>query len=564
MIENLEAVLCISQAGVARLVRGALPDELTVESITALREAKPVIRRVGARLLVVLPVAGQHVAWLLSAVPAVTDLPPLIERLQELSPECLREAAPEEIPVQQVLGAISLGTAEPGFASGQSAAARAALARVASPALIALEHMAGAEKMNPGAAAQVVADACVEAGIARAAIVALCDGREGTTGVGLLRVSDRMLDPVAEEIRQIIASYRPQPGGRQQPLRVRAEDLDETALDAALLARMTGAAELLLDLPAKGFEGVAVQLVDPSADADTSGLADLVQVAGRRRNKARRTLRARIIKGTALAAALVAAVWLVLPAPLIVTATALSQPAQATTVNLPFDAYLRQMNVEVGQSVEPGQVIARFAAPELEEQVAQAELQIAIEKTNAQAALAENDYGAYVLSEQRQDAQQRQLDQLRGRLDQLEVRSPISGRVISAVGNNVMGRFLPTGEAIATLQPDDAFAVSVSVTRVDAPLLKPGLRGEVYFRGLSDQSWPLVLETPVAIVQGEQGGQQLSAWARLEKPGNGQLIVGLTGFARLQAGETMRIRALSRYVVEWVKVKTWQYLGLHW
>ena len=36
----------------------------------------------------------------------------------------------------------------------------------------------------------------------------------------------------------------------------------------------------------------------------------------------------------------------------------------------------------------------------------------------------------------------------------------------------------------------------------------------------------------------------------------------LTGFARVEAGEVMRIRALSRYVVEWGKVKAWQYLGL--
>ena len=119
---------------------------------------------------------------------------------------------------------------------------------------------------------------------------------------------------------------------------------------------MMEAGELLLDLPGVGHEAPAILLIDPSPEADTAGLAELVTVAGRRPSKARRSARARVLKGAALAFALAGLVWLALPAPLIVTASALSQPAQARAVTLPFDAYLREMRVEVGEAVDAGEV----------------------------------------------------------------------------------------------------------------------------------------------------------------------------------------------------------------
>ena len=570
MIDTLDALFCIDPAGQGVLLHGSLPEDIPQALIVQLRSDKAVIRRVGDRLLVILPQDGEHLAWILSEVPSVTDLPGLMDQLKASGPDCLaaaRKLRAERAGRQSGMavmgeapGALATGPAEAG--AGRSKAAQAAQARAGSAALLALARMAGAEKMSSAAAAQVVADACVEAGIARAAAVAICDGRAGSRGVGALRVSDRALDPVFDEIRQIIASYRAAEGQPAEPLRIRADDLDDSALDAALLARMMEAGELLLDLPAVGHEAPAILLIDPSPEADTAGLAELVTVAGRRPSKARRSARARVLKGTALALALAGLVWLALPAPLIVTASALSQPAQARAVTLPFDAYLREMRVEVGEAVDAGEVLAVFGAPEIEEQAAQARLQLAVEAATAQTALADNDYGAYVLSEQRQEALRRQLDQLQSRLDRLQVRAPEAGRVISSLGSNVLGRFLPTGDAVATIQPEDAFAVSLTVTRVDAPLLRPGLTGEVYFRGLSGETWPLEVETPVQATEGEGGDQKLSAWARLTQPGRDELIVGLTGFARVEAGEVMRIRALSRYVVEWGKVKAWQYLGL--
>ena len=175
----------------------------------------------------ILPQDGEHLAWILSEVPSVTDLPGLMDQLKASGPDCL--AAARKLRAEQAgrqsgitvsgeaAGALATGPAEAG--TGRRKAAQAPGPRRIGGLAGAGPH-GGAEKMSPATAAQVVTDACVEAGIARAAAVAICDGRAGSRGVGALRVSDRALDPVFDEIRQIIASYRAAEGQPAEPLRI--------------------------------------------------------------------------------------------------------------------------------------------------------------------------------------------------------------------------------------------------------------------------------------------------------------------------------------------------------
>ncbi|MBK5924761.1 hypothetical protein CCR90_13475 [Rhodovulum sulfidophilum] len=540
MFGSPRAILWLGGSGELRTLFGALPEDIAQETLETLKGEKPVIRRLGDRLLALVPVmragtAAGHAVWLFDRVPPVTELPALLEELRGLS-AAFAPAAVE-------------GDAAPGK-------------QLALP--IALSRLGEGTKLKADGVAATVADACVEAGICSAALVVPCTASDGLAGVGRVSASDRGFDAHADEIRQIVASYRPEADRRPDPRRIAAADLDEAVFDAALIGEMLGAGALLLDLPPRGQAGTALILLDPAPGADVAGLADLVSVASRRPSGRGRSRRAKVLRGGMAAIGVALAVWLALPAPLRITATALSGASHAQSVALPFEAFIREMRVEVGHHVEKGDLIAVFTAPDLEEKAAQADLQLSIEQVNAQAALSQNDYGAYVMSEQKQQALRRQIDQLGRRIEQLRVAAPVSGQVIATLGSGVSGRHVPTGTEIVAIQPDDDFNVALTVSRVDAPLVAQGQSGEVYFRGLAGRTWPLTVTTPVAVTRDmETETEHLTAWAHIDAPGEGRLFVGLSGFAKVEVGRTVRAYAYSRYVLEFLKVKAWTWFGFH-
>ena len=86
----------------------------------------------------------------------------------------------------------------------------------------------------------------------------------------------------------------------------------------------------------------------------------------------------------------------------------------------------------------------------------------------------------------------------------------------------------------------------------------------MFFRGLSDRGYHFTMQTPVYVERNPQSQtERLVAKATIDEPGKGRLISGLTGFARVEAGRSLRIVVLTRYVTEFIRIKAWTYLGLH-
>jgi multidrug efflux pump subunit AcrA (membrane-fusion protein) len=121
-------------------------------------------------------------------------------------------------------------------------------------------------------------------------------------------------------------------------------------------------------------------------------------------------------------------VWLVLPAPLVVTAIAVSEARGAVAVALPVAGFVDQISVRVGDQLAPGDALARFRAPDLEEENATLGIELAMEGVAAQTALSTNDYGAFLLSQQKIDAARLRQSRVQERLAALDMRAPMAGR----------------------------------------------------------------------------------------------------------------------------------------
>lgn len=539
MIEDLTALLILKKGGdrtddpVVTLLSGALPDGITPQMLMSAAQDKTTIRKFDKRLAIVLPTAQEEwVAWLFDKIPGVTDLPKIAERVTDLT--------------RVILGASG--------ASGQTKTSE----KVAPVVQLVLERIANAEKRGIATVNQIIADAIVEAGLGAMAAVGVLGGKKVTA----FRFSDQRLAAMSDELAHFCASRSGDAPVHQD---VEADDMSDLSLDGVLLADMAGAERLTIDMPAQPQGGLAVLVFGSAQSKDLAteiaALRRIAQLSQGR--KPAMSLRKRVFRWGALVGAAALIVWLSLPAQLRVSAAATAEPRDAVALALPVGAFLDSVDVRVGDVVAEGEVIATLHAPDLEENRAAFVLEIAIEEVTAQSALAENNYAGYQLAQQKMAAARDNLARVDARIASLRLTAPTAGRLVSVVGAEVTGRYLQLGETVAVIQPEASFNVALTVSRVDAPLVAPGQTGEVWFRGVAGRIWNLSTQTPVALtINPQTGAETLVVRGRIMDDDQDKLFSGLAGFAKIDAGETVRAKVLSRYALEYLRTKAWIWFGL--
>lgn len=505
---------------VSSLFGGALGDELQT-LIPELCSTKLASAPFGSGLAVGVPIGDERwCIWVFGAVPPIKELSATFEILKRVSASfASRPKAPaddEELPhLKSVLSSL------------------------------AEEPMPRRHWTRACFVAGKLASALVEDGAA--AGLALARVRNGK--IGKLWLSDTRFEKARDEVRALLTAAQTADGKVE-------------ALDRALVAERLGVDDVSFNLP-KEADGYALVVVGPK-QSDTliaslsCELIALVAPIHKRRHM-------RLARYLALAAVVAGAVWLSLPARVTMTVPGVLLPDDVYGVPLSSDATLQEIRVIVGDKVQQGDVIAKLRSVSLEEQKTQGELEVTMEALNGETALAESNYGGFQIAEKRLQIAKTRLAQINTQIADLTVRAPYDGRVVSALSKSDNGRLLPLGTELARVQRGDGFLVRFTPTRLDANQIKVGTKGVMYVRGVQGAAPGVTLISPPYIPVGaEEESTDLIALGELGQEPGLPLISGMSGYARLEGEETRRILALTRNLREFIKVKVWYYLGLHW
>ena len=535
MLDKLSAVLRLSPDGDWALIMGQMPSPQELAKLKEMAQPKPAARKFAGGLAVTAPLAsGGWDFWVLSVVPGVSELPALMSRLQDLSRGVDNLRAPAS---QEALA--------PPKSSGAAAGLISKLAA----------RVGAAPKIKPKALAPMLLDTLIELGHAESGAILKWAGK----GKPKVWLSDERLYGKTDELRAICSAMR-QDKPRNEL--IDASDPGEDSVEIAVLTRSIASKAAVVVLPAEGTPGYGL-IAFGGTGMDSAALNAAIDVmhlkfpASRVPHSGMKTVRR--VGFAAIFAGL--AVFLVQPAPTILTTVGSTVAADVTSITLPSDAYLTKMHVRVGDEVRAGDLIAEFTSRTLEERLAEERLSASVEQLTAQAAMAENDFGTFQLANQRLEIAQARIDQIVARQQELIVKAPVSGHVISAMASNVTGLFARLGEEVAQLQTSDAMGVRMELSRMDARLVTPGMTGTAYFRGLSQQSFDVaVTEPPSLYVDPNDGRSIIESKANVAAPDG--LIVGMTGFLRLEGPQAPRYVGYSRFVAEFIREKSWTYLGL--
>lgn len=334
-------------------------------------------------------------------------------------------------------------------------------------------------------------------------------------------------------------------------------------LDLDLIAGSLGGTSGRLFMPDDPANGLAFFGVDltPASNAAMANQHDffaLLTELNPKRGGARRAA-----WGAAGLAILTAVgIYLAMPAPVYVSNFARAQASQSITVALPFGAFLEQSLVRPGQMLEEGEVAAVLRSPEIENGIAEQKVSYSLEQINAQDALNAGNYGEFQLAEKRAEIALLRQQQFESRQAQLTVTSPVASRVVTALPDGDRGDFLAAGSPVVTLQPTSTFDLMIDVAPQDSALVQPGQTGHVFFRGLSDETFDLeVLSTATQIVDPDTGEMRMMTRARLKSSDQTGLLVGMSGFAKIETRTAPRIVGLTRPLMNYVRLTLWKTLG---
>lgn len=163
------------------------------------------------------------------------------------------------------------------------------------------------------------------------------------------------------------------------------------------------------------------------------------------------------------------------------------QPMGRRFVAAPFDGPLDASYVRPGDAVAKGDLLARINPRELEYELARVQADLHRSLQEKKGFVAGHEFGASRIAELESEGLQLQVDLLRHRRDNLEIRSPLDGIVISGDWQQREGIPLARGEMLFEISPSGEMIVELEVPEVDVEHVRRGQVVEFFVNAMPER-----------------------------------------------------------------------------
>jgi RND family efflux transporter MFP subunit len=234
-------------------------------------------------------------------------------------------------------------------------------------------------------------------------------------------------------------------------------------------------------------------------------------------------------------------------------------PTRTATVDAEVDGIIEHINYREGDLVPAGAVVAVLRGDEHLLNLNQAKAQYDIlsrEITRSQAA---SGAAAAQIERVKLDQAEREISLYQTKLEQTQIRAPISGVIVTPRLEEKRGRFIKRGEALCEEANIDPIVIEVAVSEVDIGFVSVGqeiwLKANAFperkFIGRVSRISPqatLEHEERVFIVRGEIANSDQS------------LRTGMLGRAKILTGSHSAGYVLFRDPARWLRTKLWSWM----
>jgi RND family efflux transporter MFP subunit len=287
-------------------------------------------------------------------------------------------------------------------------------------------------------------------------------------------------------------------------------------------------------------------------------LISLLEPLMQRKQALLRTSRGRQI-GFAVGAAAATLFLVFCPWPMRVTGEATVAAQHTVTVAAPVDGNVTAVFAREGQRVAAGQVLASMNDLQWQMDLSSAEARYRSALLTMQADLAR---GAAQAGADRAQAEylRAEADRARARIESAQLKSPITGVVMTPSLQNEAGEHLEAGAAFAQVLDLSSAVVDIAIPQSDASLLAPNQTAAIKLDSYPQRSW----HGNVAVVspQAQIGDGIRTFAARVPFPNEDAVLrAGMTGRAKIFIGYRPAGYVLLRRPALWLWQTLWNWFG---
>lgn len=230
------------------------------------------------------------------------------------------------------------------------------------------------------------------------------------------------------------------------------------------------------------------------------------------------------------------------------------QPVLRRFIASPHDGILEKSLVESGAIVEPDQLVANLDGSQLRIELSGLRAEFAGAKKRRDSAMASKEYGAKQIARSEMQRHQAKIEILEAQLENLEVRSPIAGIVVSGDLEKVEGAPVEMGKTLFEIAPLDNMLAEISIPEADIQYAKPGQTVTIKLNAFPFKSWSGTIEKIHPRAEILEDESVFIAQVRLNNQED-QLRPGMKGSAKI--GTHYSPIGWNLFHQSWEKVRYW-------
>ncbi len=228
----------------------------------------------------------------------------------------------------------------------------------------------------------------------------------------------------------------------------------------------------------------------------------------------------------------------------------------AHTIAVPIPGRIDQVLVKAGDTVRPGQLIARMDTSDLQAEIAGLDAEISRLTVTRQASAGQRDPAAASIAAAEAAALRARRDLLSSRVEAASIVAPSAGVVVGDRPELMAGRVVPIGHAICSIVDPDELSIELRSADGASLALPVGSRVTFITHARPETPGETTLDSVTNVASQKESGSAFLASAAL--PGDQDwLRPGMTGVARVDAGRKANWWLATHKIADAARLNFW-------
>lgn len=231
-------------------------------------------------------------------------------------------------------------------------------------------------------------------------------------------------------------------------------------------------------------------------------------------------------------------------------------------ITAPFDGYIKEAFVRVGDTLKQGQSIVTLDDDDLRLERLKWVAKKGEYSHRRQQAQADHDLGESRLARVQQAQADAELELVNERIKRTRIVAPFDGLIVDGDLSQSLGSVVQKGEVLFEMTPLNAYRIKLKVSETEITVIRNQQQGKLYLTSIPGQTFAFQVQRITPISTARDGINYFTVEASLDTPTDA-LRPGMEGVGKISIGERNIFWIWTHELFDWLRLKLWSVFGLN-